>query len=455
MQENRPPKAVAGVAPNRGFAAGNDHPRVGRWANQVLVIAFVGGLYLPVAQMLLGLFPEHKPFENRRLAAAPAQPSGWESLKEFPTEFEQYFDDHFGFRNTFLRWNNLVRVRWLGAAMVTSDTIATKAPTGGGAAIATVRRNSAPANRPGFQSRLLVARGDNGWLYSGGALVKQYYDSRSFTPDQLAGWRTVFEQRQQWLQARGIRYLLVFCPVKASIYPQHMRTPPPHADEPSGLDKMLEELVSNSSIDFVDLRAAVLVPQVELRTYHRTDTHWNEYGAYLGYREIISALQQWFEVADAWPLTAFDIDHRDVAGGDLARMMGLSEDLREESIDLVPLNARQAAPPVPPWSGLVRYRAQMAVGSFPWDSRHPDESLPSAVVCHDSFGFNLIPFLAEHFSEVVFYHSPSFTFTSSAIEERRPQVVIDITVDRRLANPPVRNSDEVVDELLDGSAVPE
>ena len=43
--------------------------------------------------------------------------------------------------------------------------------------------------------------------------------------------------------------------------------------------------------------------------FYRTDTHWNNRGAYVGYREIMNVLCRWFPQLETIPSSAFDEFH--------------------------------------------------------------------------------------------------------------------------------------------------
>jgi hypothetical protein len=418
-----------------------------RVANILLVAVFPLMLCLPLVQMVFGILPDQESFENRQLAELPERPATREALLAFSKSFEDYFDDHFGFRNSLIRWNNQIRVQWLGAANVTS-VATTPGPLAPRASVGSTDSEATGAERrdagqAAANPAALVRRGKDGWLYSGGPLADEYVRSENFTPDQVAAWREVYEQRQRWLRARNIGYLVVICPTKETIYPEFQQGPSPPSGKPTRLDMLLQAMRERSSVPTLDLSEPLRSNGADLRTYHRTDTHWNEYGAYLGYREIVAALQQQLDIPDAWSIEDFEVRRRDSAGGDLAAIMGLAETLREESIELLPLRPRRALPPVPAWNRLARYPAQLTASRYgPWFEQHPDATLPTAVIFHDSFGFNLIPFLSEHFSKIAFYYY-NLEFRASFVDEQQPQVVIDEIIERRLAGPPPKNPDEV------------
>jgi len=68
-----------------------------------------------------------------------------------------------------------------------------------------------------------------------------------------------------------------------------------------------------------------------------------------------------------------------------------------------------------------------------------DQSLPRALVFHDSFSIELQPLLAEHFEEILFVWD--YQFNLETIDKFKPDVVMTIVVERistlgDLKNPP-------------------
>ena len=58
---------------------------------------------------------------------------------------------------------------------------------------------------------------------------------------ELEKWQHVFENRRDWLAARGIPYLIVFAPNKSTIYPEHM----PSAYNPVHTQSRLDQLMAH------------------------------------------------------------------------------------------------------------------------------------------------------------------------------------------------------------------
>jgi hypothetical protein len=191
---------------------------------------------------------------------------------------------------------------------------------------------------------------------------------------------------------------------------------------------LFAHLRAHTRVEFLDLRGALRAAKSGGRVYWRTDTHWNDRGAFVGYQAIMTHLaRSWPQLA---PLgaDAFEPHVRPVSGQDLAHVFGLPDVLTDQFEELrprIPRRARQvlAVAKVPDrWRRLVMERDDVGSGAL------------RAVVFHDSFMRALHPFLSEHFVRVVYdwRRQPDVRL----IETERPDVVIHEVAERFLMGPP-------------------
>jgi len=177
---------------------------------------------------------------------------------------------------------------------------------------------------------------------------------------------------------------------------------------------------------------------MERRIYHKTDTHWNDEGAFIAYRQIAEQLAR--RDPSIKVLSRADFEPRIIESrraGDLARMLGVDDRFEEERTILAPRRPRRARQV---WPGeLISKKAE----AYGWSQeRTPrvmevrDVSLPRLVAVHDSFLIQIIPFLSEHFSRSVYL---SHTFEPEVIAAEKPDIVIDEVVERILSQPMPQN----------------
>ncbi|MGD0137897.1 MAG: hypothetical protein ABSD28_03410 [Tepidisphaeraceae bacterium] len=361
---------------------------------RVLAGLFLASLFLPLIGACLHWDPAGKSNENRRLAEPPSLPNSFNAFSRYSDRWLSFFRDHFGFRNTLIRAVAVTRFHGL--------------------------RDEMDGN---------VVIGKDGWLFLRSEGDENFIAYRGLNPlssDQLDAWQNVLEKRNAWLAARGIPFLVVVPPNKETIYPEYLPSElTPVRPESSRLDQLVDRLrQSHSPVHFLDLRPALLAAKPSGLLYHRTDTHWNDSGAFVGYRQIIRAVQallpQWKIVPQT--LDDFTVGPPGPEVGDLARMMDMPDQYTDRGFPLI----RKRYYPVAP--ELSNTHSVVVI-----DNDGP--KLPRLVFYRDSFAIGLVPMLGPHFSRIAYAFEE--TMDPALIRVTKPDLVIDEFLERNLyLNPP-------------------
>lgn len=371
---------------------------VRRTEGLALIAFFVVALWVPLLSNLTassdgGL----NAVEKRKMAEMPTLDGSFTSLREFPAKFSKYYDDNFGLREALIGWHNHAKGMLLHLSPARNAII-----------------------------------GKQGWLFLGdGNIVADYRATHPFTSEELERWRIVLEGKRNWLAAQGIRYLFVVAPDKHSIYPEFMPDHINRVGKETCLDQLVAYLKAHSDVDILDLRPALRQVKDTSRVFHKTDTHWNEQGAYIAYQEIMKRLSRVDPSLASLSISEFRYVEETTEGHDLASMMGLRSVFREENVHLVPKNpncAREAKISLDPRYSWPEYTPDHA----PY-ARECERSRRRAVFFQDSFGTALVPFFSEHFSRTVYiWDYPGYEVMNSAIRQERPDIVIEERVERHL-----------------------
>lgn len=376
--------------PRPSTAAPLDPPRLQRGWEGVLIAVFVLAIAVPGLATLAGVDREIIDGENRPLTPFPALALDAETLRALPDGFTRYFEDHFAFRARLVEWQAAFRLHYLHVSPAAS-----------------------------------VIAGRDGWLfYAEDGSVEDYISAVPLSADELETWRIALQMTQDWLEAQGITYLFVVAPDKHAIYQEMMPSTIRRLRHDWRTDDLVRYLRERSTVHVLDLRPALFEATAQERTFHRTDTHWNDRGAYVGYRQIMMRLDAMRPGLSPWPESAFERRTEITRGRDLAGMLGLADAMTEEDLTLVPRQPRCAR--------IVEESVPESKGSA---ARVVTEcatpGLPRAVIYRDSFASALVPFLAEHFSHALYLWERDVN--PDVITAERPQVVVQEWVGRRLS----------------------
>ena len=252
-----------------------------------------------------------------------------------------------------------------------------------------------------------VVIGKDGWLFTNDSRsVEDYRGAVRYTDQELSVFTATLESRKNWLLKRGIPLLLVIAPNKESIYPEFLPDGIKKVNESTRLDQLIDYLKLNSNVDLLDLRSPLLHEKQSYQLYYKTDSHWNSYGAYFAYSEMIKRMKNYFPAIEAFPLADYmeKVDNPSGAG-DLAGLIMMEDTYTERQFHLE----------------KTEDAGNIATAK-----------IPRAVIYHDSFYNALQPFLARHFDRIsdFQYDAINGSFDEHILEKEKPDVVIYVMVER-------------------------
>lgn len=448
-----PHTSVEGASTEHKATLANES--ITRGANILLIGGFVIGLAVPFFGLFQGdVSQKIEQSEGRPAAAFPEfemKGSGFlkrpatGSLKDFPRQFEKWLNDRIGLRRPLIQLYQVARYYHLTPGLLSKSLTQT-----GLAANAVTGHMSHGSVAVSGQDRVLIGR--DGWLFfQTDDVIRNYRGTDLFSKNELERWRQVLTERRDWLAKRGIQYLFVIAPNKHSVYPEQMPRAIHRVSTNSRLVQLTDYMKRQSDVTVLNLLDPLVRSKSEQRVFHKTDTHWNAYGAFIGAQEILERLKTWYpavrlpEIED-YDLVVHDCDVqsvKDVSSWikmDLAVMLSSPIPYREKVIDLVPRRSSLNVPVQLP--GIPRSQEDLVQHQTSENGK-----IPNVFVLHDSYMMALAPFLAPHFRNVTYHWKNDFP--AKEIEKARPVVVIQQLVERRLMDQQPANPPLITEELRD------
>lgn len=328
--------------------------------------------------------------EQRTLAKKPQ----FEFSKVYSKNYEAYFSDNFGFRNRLINWGGCYRTKLFRSSMH-SD---------------------------------LVKFGKEDWLFYNridGKIFGSYTNSNLLTKDTLQKIVAKWEQNKNIYNEKGIKYFLTFWPNKHTIYPEHlpntMKTQ--IKDTLSRVDQILHYLdTTKSPVSLFDPRPFLIESKKSHQLYHKYDTHWNDYGAFIGYQ---SFLNENFSNLGVKPKNKndFKITWNDFEKGELIQMLGVkNDDYFNEKAPTFELKDKRPQ---------IEF---LTIDGFPKQTKRTRNKYCGnklkVLVFRDSFTTKLIQFLSLHFYEVTYIWGHGERY----VDELEPDIIIEGYVERGTAN---------------------
>jgi alginate O-acetyltransferase complex protein AlgJ len=267
-----------------------------------------------------------------------------------------------------------------------------------------------------------VVVGKNGWFfYTGEEAIDDYQRGRLVRQKDLRQIQQTLDNLNRDLAKQGIILVVVIPPNKESVYPQYMPGEIPILRDKSRLDQFMEYMQSHAETRIIDLEPVMKEASTSQQVYFRTDSHWNQYGAYLAYQKILSVLSEEYPALHVHPLSDYQIALGGKTMRDLANIIGVPGIQEMDWVFSPKFSIQAQAIDIPVEAGDVRMVST------------EDRTLPSAVIFHDSFFVSLSHFFEPHFSKMT-----SVPFANqniwklSWIKQQNPDIVIIELVERYL-----------------------
>lgn len=271
-------------------------------------------------------------------------------------------------------------------------------------------------------SNLSVLEGRNGWLflerYDDAQPLQSGADLTAWSQTMLPHLRSIFRARQERLAARGIGFLVVVAPEKASVHGELL--PEGIAQDLPTAAERLTTVLQADGIQAIDTMAVLKGAKGSVPLYYDVDTHWTSFAAYRVYRALLAAAPPHLGLV---PITADRVWYRDKPTfGDLGVHMrperkGLMQQPEVVGSEVVSaletFDDRECA--------FQRYTCATGRGR--------------ALVVRDSFTTFLAPFLTRSFAETT-YVAPSNALPDDLVEDLAPDLVIVQVAERALFYPP-------------------
>lgn len=311
---------------------------------RLYALSFVGICLVPT--VLMPFVKSSSDKEKRQLAAKPEIKTEDGKLNfGFFDDFDAYFSDHFAFRSKLVNLDGRLKSTLFG----TSNT-----------------------------DNVIVGR--DGWLYYG-ETADDFMNINTLSDRAVDNIRRNLELMDEYCKSRGAQFVFTAVPNKNSIYPEYMPFNYIESDNAGNYEKLMKTLSESGFC--LDMAEALRSADASIPLYHKTDSHWNNLGAYAGHVrlteelgvESCSAGTSWFTRNDRL--------------GDLAAMIYPDEEAKDTNV----YNDYEFT-----YSYEGRFRG---LDDLTIKTTAPDKE-GKLLMYRDSFGEAILPYMAECFGEAEF-----------------------------------------------------
>jgi alginate O-acetyltransferase complex protein AlgJ len=291
-----------------------------------------------------------------------------------------------------------------------------------------------------FLNPEVAIMGKDGWIFLGNNFdrgIDKYRGIVRFDRQQLDAFGQYFREVSMALERQGVPFLLAVVPDKHSVYPEYLPEYFARRGE-SPLDQLMQ--MPPAGFRILDLRETLAAEKGNggAPLYFRADSHWNELGAYVGYRKIMETLG----IPVGVQASREDFTRLAIAksGGDLVQKTGSTQPFPDEYthlrrnffsgvLSVEDLQKRTVRPL--PANDMTRITD---MNSYRTTNTGREGTL---LVIGDSTTENMSRYLNNSFGQVVYQHYLSFGSHDipRLASQYRPRAVVYLMVERNLTTP--------------------
>lgn len=360
----------------------------------LFTVACIAACFIPLVGMTVR--PTTESTDNRRLAQMPSIMkedfmTGEQTLnRDVFSEMEDYFNDHFAFRNELIYADAMIQSKVFHVSNVDS-----------------------------------VTYGKDGWLFYTSTLG-DYLGTGRMTDRQIYNLAHNINLVRKYVEDRGSDFALAIPPNKNTLYADNMPYYDSYIVDPEHNVDRLAPKLQEAGVPYADLPG--LFRNEEEILYLKRDSHWNNKGAVLAYDSIMDTLA--YDHSDYISSPVSRVKDED---GDLNRMLYTFYGEKE-------LNYRYEI------DQEYAYVNDVQSVEDAWIETEGGSGSGTLLMFRDSFGNTLIPLIANQFEHAWFTKEVPYGI-ETLMDQYQPDAVIFEKVERNLseflATPPTISAPEI------------
>lgn len=267
-----------------------------------------------------------------------------------------------------------------------------------------------------------VMEGKDGWFFLGDSycnVMLEYTALDVFTPENISDMKKYLKDNNAWLKEKGIDFYVAIAPDKQNLYGQYLPLVKKARDTKF---QQMKKANMDNAYPLIDM-AEELVKHRGIRLFHKTDTHWNEWGAFWAASCLMQRISINHPEVTVPSIKDYAIDSVVAWQMDLSEMLRLK--IKEEKIVLNPLQRQYGVqtPGILPVPEIYNTNP----GKYEVRYKNPRRKL-KILFFRDSFSNAWIKFFKEQFGECVFI--ADYKIDRALIEKEQPDIVVSEVVQR-------------------------
>ena len=320
--------------------------------------------------------------ENRKLATKPE--ITFSEITEYPSKYSDYYNDNLPYRSNIKQlWTNI------NFDLFNEST----------------------------DDRVVVGKNDGTkdttWLFYNNKIdgdpISYVRNEKVYTENELKDFKNNILENISEFKKKGIELFYLVIPNKSTVYSEFLPDSISILNNENRSTQLNKYLLNNGIRNYLYIYDALEEASKKHETYLRQDTHWNNYGAFIGTKELVKMIEN----KDFFENIIIKDNGLENHVGDLIDFAGLKKDFKSANIvidiDNSNIETKTEGKYVHTYNSVAKIdKVILFVG--------------------DSFREAIIPYLSSIYKEVIYMHRADYNV--QCINEYNPEIVIRQWVER-------------------------
>ena len=333
-------------------------------SNLIMIIAFFLVLIFPPVyfEKVKDTIPQDTS-ENRKLAEKPEFDSS--TIISYSDDYESYYNDNLPFRG-------IIRNLWTKFNFyILNESTTTQVLVG--------------KNEGSKESTWLFYQENHD-----GNPIKEVQGVYDFTAEEVFQIEDAIDKNMEELAKRNIEVYYTFIPNKATLYKEKLPDNITIFDQDTRVDRLIKYLEDKNTKNIINLKNYLLEAKKNGQVYHKQDTHWNEFGAFVGYKAISQTIAKDSEINYNFEV---QFPEEKLSDLDLIQMSGIKDILKDVEPKVIYQEDVE-------FKGMV-LQTENEIAITECETAPVDKTI---MIVGDSFRKAMIPYFAKNFKKVIFLH---------------------------------------------------
>ena len=265
--------------------------------------------------------------------------------------------------------------------------------------------------------------------------LDDYIGANLFTDNQKTMVEKNIKDKVDFLHSDGLNTELIYLliPNPMNIYPETVPDEYVRYTDDSRT-KQFTEIATNAGATVIDLTDTFMAHRDdEYKLFHKTDSHWTYYGAYIAYKDLFDYIGQKFPSAKPRDASLFEFFNKEVDVGDMLVHQEIDESLLKENTTFVNFNWDIKINPELYYSNHTNLLRHDLISNSQ-TTTNDDATLPKAILLRDSFGSSIFSMISDRFSSAYWQAMWNYSFDKKAVKETNPDYYIYVVAERNIKN---------------------